>query len=145
MPPASAARSFNTPATDDPHGPRAAPLSEQMRPEPRFRVVTRKPLVRHIRRVANDSLQRNLIAAAFPVLCLLVYVMFWTLAMRGGYYRDQLREQIRNIRIERAELEAEKLRLQSPQAVLDRAAKELGMVPAEQREFARLETGAHGQ
>ena len=55
---------------------------------------------------------------------------------QGGM--DQLQSQLRSIKIEQADLEAEKRRLQSPQDVLDRAAKELGMQPAEQRDFARL-------
>ena len=146
MPPVSAAWSFDTPQPGDRPGADDVPPSDRGRhresgpvpPAQRFRVVTRKPLARRLQRATRDSFHRSLIFASFPVLCLLVYVMFWTLAMRGGYFRDQLRQQIRSVRIEQAELKDQKLRLQSPEVVQRRAERELGMQPAARREFARL-------
>jgi hypothetical protein len=120
-----------------PHGP----VSEQARPEPRFRVVTRKPtgcggfLPR--RRSRLNPLPRTLLISAFPALALMVYVMFWTLAVRGGFYKSELQTQLKNVRIEQAELQATKRRMQSPGLILERAAQ-LGMQPAVRREFARL-------
>lgn len=141
MPPASAARKFDpTPEESFPHDP--GPASEQARYEPRFRVVTRAPLAAPRRRRRTQSVQRSIFLVAVPGFMLLVYVAFWALAMRGGYYRDQLLAQRKSLRIEQSELEAEKRRLQSPQFVLDRARTELGMQPAEQRQFAQLP--AHG-
>lgn len=117
--------------------PAEAPVSEQARYRPRFRVVTRRPLAPAVPVRVNPTHRATLIAAV-PALCLLVYVLFWTLAMRGGYYRAQLQAEIHEIKIERAELEAEKRRLQSPGYILHRASGELGMQPAGEREFAEL-------
>ena len=61
----------------------AKPPSDHARYEPRFRVVTRKPLV-SAQPVLSNPLPRTSLLAAIPALCLLVYVLFWTLAMRGG-------------------------------------------------------------
>ena len=111
------------------------PASEQTRYEPRFRVVTRRPLASRPIRV--NSAQRTAIFAAVPAFLLLVYVLFWTMAMRGSYYHQQLQARSDELRIEQRELLAEKRRLTSPAHVLD-AAAQLGMAPAMQREFAQV-------
>jgi hypothetical protein len=110
--------------------------SEQARYQPRFRVVTRKPLVK-APPIRVSPVHRASLLAILPALCMLFYVLFWTLAIRGGYYRDQLQSRIREARMERSSLEAEKRGLQSPGYVLERAAKQLGMRPAERRQYAR--------
>lgn len=114
-----------------------APPEEAARYRPRFRVVTRRPLA-VARRTGSRLADSPWLLAILPGLCLLTYVVFWTLNLRGAYYREQLQQQIAAARIEQAELEAEKRRLQAPALVLDRAARELGMQPASRREFARL-------
>lgn len=119
-------------------GRRIPPASERARYTPRFRVVTRRPMVAEPRGDGGGSLSHSLFVAAVPVLCLLVYVLFWTMTMRGSYYREQLQGEIRTLRLEQAELEAEKRRLQSPALIFQRAARELGMQSAQQREFAQL-------
>ncbi len=116
--------------------PESAPSSEQSRYRPRFRVVTRRPLPAPP--LPADPMHRATLVAAVPALCLLAYVLCWTLAMRGGYYREQIRTEIQALRIEQAELEAEKRRLQSPGYILQRAAAELKMQPASVREFSEL-------
>lgn len=117
----------------------AAPVSEQRRYEPRFRVVTRKPLVKHA--LPSRSVQRSMVAPVAAASCLMVYVLFWTLNMRGAYYRDQLGRQIREARIEQAELEADKRRLQAPGSIFQRAAS-MGMGRPEHTEFAQLPAAA---
>jgi hypothetical protein len=122
---------------------RPTPASEYGRYEPRFRVVKRRSLVTPRRKPTGSPLQRALLLGAFPALCLLVYVFFWTLTMRGAYYRAELQHQIQEIKLEQAELEAAKRELQSPALIFARATKELGMQPPAQREFARLPVPQH--
>jgi hypothetical protein len=111
-------------------------LSEQARYQPRFRVVTRKPLpARKAVRVSPFS--GALAFAAVPALALLAYVVSWTLVMYGGYQKSALNSEIGSLQIERAELQAEKRHLQAPGRVLD-AARRLGMHPAERRQFVQL-------
>ena len=138
MPAASAARSFETAYPEENSDPATMTGPGPKRAEQRFRVARQKPFVKHLRRAGKNPFHRNLALAALPALLLLVYVLFWALAIRGGYYRQQIRGQIDDARILRAELEEQKQRLQSPDAVLGRAVKELGMQPAQQREFARI-------
>jgi hypothetical protein len=114
------------------------PPSEQSRYEPRFRVVTRKSMVPKRKPAKGGSLSRLLLLTVVPAFGLVVYVLFWTLAMRGGYYKNTLEAQIKQLRIEHAELQAEKRRHQSPAIVLEFAAKELKMQPASRRQFAEL-------
>lgn len=113
------------------------PASEHARYQPRFRVVTRKPLAGR-QRPSGSPFHRTLLLALVPTSCLVTYVFFWTLTMRGAYYRDQLQDEVRHLRIEQADLEAEKRRLQSPRMILERAASELDMQPALTREFAQI-------
>lgn len=127
MPPATAASAIDIPIT--PEGPdsmSSVPPSESYRPIPRFRVVTRKPLVNAPGR-RKRATHHTLAMAVVPGIGLLIYVMFWTLALRGGYYKDQLQAQLTEIRTERRELAAEKRRLQAPGLVAQRAKNELGM------------------
>jgi hypothetical protein len=77
------------------------------------------------------------VLAVIPGLFLLVYVLFWVFAMRGGYYRDNLKNRIQAVKIEQAELDAEKRSLQAPAYILRRASAELGMQPALDREYER--------
>lgn len=116
--------------------PDPTPTSESGRYEQRHRVVLRRSSApRPARRVR--PLQGVSVLAVIPGLFLLVYVLFWVLAMRGGYYRDNLNNRIRAVRIEQADLDAEKRRLQAPTYILQRAAQELGMQPAVAREYER--------
>lgn len=140
MPSGIAVREVDTPVEkDERFRPEAAPGSEQVPYQPRFRVVTRKPLA-PAAPVRVSPTHRASFLAAFPALCLLVYVLFWTLAIRGGYYRDQLQGRIGQLRVEQAELQAEKLLLQSPGHILERARNELGMQAALDTEYARIST-----
>lgn len=111
-------------------------VSEQAPYQPRFRVVTRKPLAPPTP-TRVSSTHRTSLVAAIPAVCLLVYVTFWTLAIRGGYYRDQLQDQLHGLMVEQAELQADKLGEQSPGKILSRAGA-LGMQAAMDTEFARL-------
>lgn len=115
----------------------AAPPSEYARPEPRFRVVTRKPLPPARRRRGNP-VRNALLLAAFPTCFLLAYVLFWTMAIGGAFKRDRLQSDITRLRIEQAELRALKLAQQSP-GVIFAGAKRLGMEPAgDNKRYARL-------
>jgi hypothetical protein len=110
--------------------------SEQARYQPRFRVVTRKPLP--LRKAVRVSPFSGAMAfAAIPALALLAYVVSWTLVMYGGYQKSALRSEISRLQIERAELQAEKRQFQAPGRVLE-AARRLGMQPAEHRQFVQL-------
>jgi len=108
-------------------------------------VVQRKSPAPAPRRPPTGSVSRIFALAGIPALLLLAYVLFWTLNMRGAYYRDQLQAQIKALRVERMDLEAEKRRRQSPGQNLARAKAELGMVPAREREFARVSPPASGR
>jgi hypothetical protein len=112
----------------------AAPPSESAPHAPRFRVVTRKPLPPSPRR--PNPVRSTLFFAAVPAVCLLAYVLFWTMAIRGGYVRDQLRRDIEEIRIEQAELRAAKLTSQAPGTIFA-SASALGMKPAEDKKYTR--------
>lgn len=112
-------------------------VAEQAAYTPRFRVVQRRSPA-PARRRALHPVQRALLLGAFPALLLLVYVLCWTLAMRGGYTKNALQAKIRETLIVQAELRAEKRRLQSPGPILERAVRELGMVPAGERHFVRV-------
>lgn len=116
--------------------PDPAPTSEPARYQQRHRVVLRRSSApRTTRRVR--PFQGVSVLGVIPGLFLLVYVLFWVFAMRGGYYRDNLKSRITAIRIEQADLDAEKRRLQAPAYILQRAAAELGMQPAVLREYER--------
>jgi cell division protein FtsB len=104
----------------------------------RYHVSTRKPAARRQRETARTSLTGAVIFWILPVLGLLFYVSCSTLAITGAYYRDQLHSEIAALQVERMDLEAEKRRLQSPRLILRRAAVELGMTPAGDREYGRL-------
>jgi len=125
---------------DDPSGSRE---SVDPRIQPRFRVVERKAAAPGRRRRRSNPLHRTLALAAIPALCLLVYVSFWTLAMRGGYYKNKVVTQIRALRVENDDLEAQKRSLQSPRRILTRAQHELEMRSADRPEFSRLPTPEH--
>ena len=111
----------------------AAPARGRSRLQARFR----RPLA-EVRISAARPLHRAFVFAAVPALALMTYVGSWTLAMRGGYHRDQLRQKIEALRVERADLEAERRRLQSPSLILTRAREELQMGPALHPEFSKL-------
>ena len=111
------------------------PPSESLRPEPRFRVVTRKPLP-PLSPKRGNPVRNTLLFAAIPACCLLAYVVFWTLAIRGGYVRDQLRREIEEVRIEQAEFRAEKLMHQAPGTIFASAAA-LGMRPADKKQYTK--------
>jgi hypothetical protein len=110
--------------------------SEQARFQPRFRVVTRKPLPLG-KAVRVSPFSGAMVFAAVPALALLAYVVSWTLVMYGGYQKSALRGDIARLQIERAELQAKKREGQAPGRVLE-AARRLGMQPAERRQFVQL-------
>jgi hypothetical protein len=114
----------------------SAPPSESGRPEPRFRVVTRKPLPALPSRRPN-AVRNALFTAAAPCAFLLVYVMFWTMAIQGGFQRDRIQAEIARLKVEQMDLRAAKTGLTSPNSILVRAGQ-LGMEPAPKKLFARL-------
>ncbi len=141
MRPVSLATAVDIPLTLEETGrPSSPPASEQSRYEPRFRVVTRKPIRTPRKRASAAPLPRTLLLAAVPALCLLVYVLFWTMAIRGGFYRDQLQAQIQALREERAYLEAGKRAAQAPGPILERA-RALGMRAPDRKLFYQLPAG----
>lgn len=113
------------------------PPSEQAHVEPRFRVVSRKPFSGARKRGGVGPVQRAILLTLFPALFLVGYIFFSTLNMRGEYERDRLQAEMRQILVERQELEAEIRRRQAPGRILHEA-KALGMEPATQREFAKV-------
>lgn len=137
--PGAGERTRQTPHTP----PTPSAVSENQRYEPRFRVVVRKPLPSASSTSARWATRRAMLLGAFPAICLLVYVIFWTLTARGAFYRDQLQSEIQSLRVEQGELQAERRRLQSPGLILGRARDELGMQPAAMRDFARLPVPEH--
>lgn len=136
MPPASAAARIED-YWEDEGDEMSAPPSEQAQYEPRFRVVPRKPQAGARKRTGIGPVQRAIVLTLVPVLFLVGYVLFSTLNMRGAYQRAQLKAELKQIMIERQELEAEIRRQQAPGRILHKA-KELGMEPAREREFARV-------
>lgn len=111
--------------------------SEQARYQPRFRVVTRKPLpVRRAVRVSPFS--RAMALGAIPALALMGYVLAWTVVMYAGYQSSALRSDIQRLQIERTELETQKRQVQATGRVLQLADTRLGMRPAERRQFVQV-------
>lgn len=104
---------------------------------PKHRVVLQQPVGAPARRRQRSFSGLTLMVITAGLL-LLVYVLFWVLALRGGYYREELRERVAQARLDQAELAAEKNRLRSTGLILRRAATELGMSPAADREYQRL-------
>jgi hypothetical protein len=108
-----------------PRGPRAGGY------EQRFRVLVRRDSPASKRRM-SESLPVAFLVAIVPTTLLLGYVLSWTLAMRAGFYRNDLNTRLENTKIEQAELLAQKRQLQSPGYILGRA-QQMGMQKAERR------------
>ena len=118
-----------------PYGDPSAPVEVEPEVRQRFRPVPRRGVMATAREAASGSVHFTLAAAAIPAVCLLVYVIFWTLAMRGGYYRAQLQTQLRHEQVVRAELEAQLNQKRAPVLIAKRAS-DIGMLPAGKRVFA---------
>jgi hypothetical protein len=99
--------------------------------EQRFRVVVRRDAAASHRRV-SDSLPFAFLAAIVPTTLLLAYVLSWTLAMRAGFYQNELSQRLETAKIEQADLLTQKRQLQSPGYILGRA-QQMGMQKAERR------------
>lgn len=137
MPVRNAANILEAPSSLEEPLPIEPAPTEQARYEPRFRVVTRKPLAPPAPRRKVNPIHSTLLLGMIPAAFMLVYILFWTMAMRGGYYKDRLANRLQRLQIEQAELEAEKHRLQSPGPTLWRAKNELGMQPADDFEYRK--------
>ncbi len=135
---ANAARKLDESMLDDATMPGTAPPSEHARYEPRYRVVTRRAPTPAARRRGLSPLQRTLVSAVVPTACLLVYVLFWTLAMRGGFVLDRMQAEYDRQLVEHRELQAEVRRRQAPGVVLPQAEAERGLQPGVRREFKRF-------
>jgi cell division protein FtsL len=79
---------------------------------------------------------------AIPALCLLGYVLSWTVVMYAGYQVSSLGKDIQQLQIERAELQAQKRQLQDTGRILKLAETRLGMHPAERRQFVQIPSSA---
>jgi hypothetical protein len=97
----------------------------------RFRVLVRRDSPAAKRRL-TDSLPVAFLVAIVPTTLLLGYVLSWTLAMRAGFYRNDLNQRLQDTKIVQAELLAQKRQLQSPGYILGRA-QQMGMQKAERR------------
>jgi hypothetical protein len=108
-----------------PRGPRSGGY------EQRFRVLVRRDSPASKRRL-SESLPVAFLIAIVPTTLLLGYVLSWTLAMRAGFYRNELNQRLGSARIEQADLLTQKRQLQSPGYILGRA-QQMGMQKAERR------------
>jgi hypothetical protein len=108
-----------------PRGPRTSGYQQ------RFRVLVRRDSPASKRRI-SESLPVAFLIAIVPTTLLLGYVLSWTLAMRAGFYRNELNQRVENTKIEQAELLMQKRQLQSPGYILGRA-QQMGMQKAERR------------
>lgn len=113
-----------------PRGPRSTAYDR------RFRVVVRRDSAASKRRM-SDSLPFAFLAAVVPTTLLLVYVLSWTLAMRAGFYRNELNQRLEIAKIEQAELLAKKRQLQSPGYIQARA-EQMGMQQSPPRRFLTI-------
>jgi hypothetical protein len=133
MPPVSAA-AIEIPYLEEQTGAApddtAPPASESDRYQPRFRVVTRKPLPRPKPARAPSRANRAFALAGIPAALLVVYVMFWALAIRGGFTIDDLNRKIAEEKIVYAEQLAQKHALQAPGQILG-TARAMGFKPGE--------------
>lgn len=111
--------------------------SEQARYQPRFRVVTRKPLPTR-RPIRVSPFSRAMALGAIPALALLAYVLSWTVVMYAGYQVSSLGNDIQRLQIERAELQTQKRQLQATGRILNLAETRLGMRPAVRRQFVQV-------
>ena len=127
-------RDYTSDACDEFRQPPSGPVDGEQRQ--RFKVVVRPPAGRSRRRL-GDALPMAFLTGVVPTLIVLTYVLSGTMAMRGGYYRAQLSDKLKDARIEQADLQAEKRQLQSAGNIMHQAAA-LGMRPAKDREFRRL-------
>jgi len=115
--------------------------SEQARYQPRFRVVTRKPLPAR-RPIRVSPFSRAMVLGAIPALALVAYVLSWTVVMYAGYQRDAIKRDMVRLQIERTELETQKRQGQATGRVLNLASTRLGMRPAERRVFVQVPSQA---
>lgn len=113
---------------------RTAP-TESLR-EPRFRVVTRKPLPPAPRRRPN-TVRNALLLAAIPTAFLLVYVLFWTMAISGGYRMEQLRAEIARMKVEQMDYRTLINQSSSPRVILAKA-EALGMRRVPGKKYVRV-------
>jgi len=111
--------------------------SEQARYQPRFRVVTRKPLPAR-RPIRVSPFSRAMVLGAIPALLLMAYVLSWTVVMYAGYQSSALKGEIQRLQIERTELETQKRQDQATGRVLKLADTRLGMRPADRRQFVQV-------
>jgi hypothetical protein len=101
----------------------------------RLRVIDRRrlPNARRSRRRMAHPFRAALVYTAAPALLLILYVSLWTAAVHGGYQEQRFRHDIQRLRIENQSLEADLLRLQSPNRIFQRATA-LGMQEPQQFE-----------
>ena len=119
-----------------------APPAEQARYEPRYRVVQRKALSPVKRSRGFTPLQRTLVLTVLPTLFLLTYVLFWTLAMRGGFVLDRQRDEYKRLLLDQRDLQADVRARQAPGVVLPAATAESGLEPGTRRIFAPISASA---
>ena len=117
-----------------PRGPRSGGY------EQRFRVLVRRDSPASKRRL-TDSLPIAFLVAIVPTTLLLGYVLSWTLAMRAGFYRNELNQRLGNVKIEQAELLTQKRQLQSPGYILGRA-QQMGMQKSPPRRYLTIPAAA---
>ncbi len=120
-------------------GSGSGPRGPQRGYEQRFRVMVRRDSPASRRRI-TDSLPVAFLVAIVPTTLLLGYVLSWTLAMRAGFYRNELNQRLGNAKIEQADLLARKRQLQSPGYIRSRA-QQMGMQKAERR-FLKIPAAA---
>jgi hypothetical protein len=84
-------------------------------------VLAPGPSQRVARREQPGPLRRAVVLTGLPVLCLVLYVGLWTMAVRGGYHKNRLAGRIRALQVENSSLQAEVRRLQSPARIFAEA------------------------
>ena len=139
---ANAARNLDEVIMDEAANAGTAPPTEQARYEPRYRVVQRKALSPVKRSRGLTPMQRTLVLTVVPTLFLLTYVLFWTLAMRGGFVLDRYQAEYKRLMLDQRDYQADVRAKQAPGVVLPAATAESGLEPGTRRLFAPISASA---
>jgi cell division protein FtsL len=99
--------------------------------QPSFRLIREPKSFRRRRSGPVSPLRWAVLCTLFPAVLLVLYVALWTAAMRTGYQKQRIRDQIAQLKIENNSLQAQMRQLQSPRRIHALGAQ-IGMQPSEQ-------------
>lgn len=98
--------------------------------QPSFRLIRETRVLRR-RSGPVNPLRWAVVCTLFPAVLLVIYVALWTTAMRAGYQKQRIRDQIAQLKIENDSLSAQMRQLQAPRRI-HHFATQMGMQRSQQ-------------